>query len=199
MPPTSYQLDTIAASLIERLEGSRRTWVGQPEQAAQGFRRIAEETLDQITREYDAVMREHTWTTTLRREILETFLPRYTRLAIEHSALEAEGYRAWRRGDPVARVIATGLSLLGAIALERIFRHPITLLAFILALMVPIIPELRAWYYRRQYHQQLQSSVDDLARIQEELERYQDIEPTDGRLEDARARARQLQAERERP
>ncbi len=187
MPPTPYRLDTVAASLIERLEGARRTWIGQPEEAQAGMQRIAEDALDRVVREHDEIMGEGSWGTELRRELLETFLPRYVRLATAHNALEADGYGAWRQGDPAARVLGTGIALLAALVLERVLHHPVTLLAFVFALFVPVLPEIRAWHYRRQYTKQLQEVVDDMGRIQAELERYSDDAFTDARpLQDAR-------------
>ena len=171
MTASPYRLDTLAASLIERLEAARRTWLDKPDEAEQGFRRIAEETVDKVIAERTELFGTSN-EETLRREILETFLPRYTRLAVDHNALEDSGYRAWRRGDPVARIVATGAALLGALVLERILHHPATLMALIGALGVPFIPEFRAWHFRRKYRSMLQEIVDDMASIQVEIERY---------------------------
>lgn len=187
MPPTPYRLDTVAASLVERLEGARRTWVGQPDAAREGMTRIASETLDLIIAEHDRIMPGAKWGGMLRRELMETFLPRYIRLAVAHNALEAAGYGAWRKGDPLARVMATGGMLMAAVVIERLLHHPATLLLFIFALFVPALPELRAWYHRSQYAGALQDAVDDMGRIQEELDRFTDDDIlTDERLQAAR-------------
>jgi len=184
----------VAANLIERLEGPRRTWMGQPDAAARGFARIADESLDSVIIEYEGVMGVDGWGPLLRREITETFLPRYTRLAIAHNAIEERGYGAWRGGDPLGRVVSTGFALLVALAIEQIFRHPATLVLLVGALLVPLMPELRAWYYRSQYARQLQQAVDDLGRIQRELERYASASAgdpvyTDDQLQRARQKA----------
>ena len=197
MPPTPYRLDTVAASLIERLEGARRTWIDQPDAARQGMNRIAEETLDLVIAEHDRIMPRSKWGEMLRREILQTFLPRYIRLAVAHNALEANGYGSWRRGDPLARVMATGGALMVAVVMERVLHHPITLLLFIFALFIPVLPELRAFYLRRQYTGALQTAVNDMGRIQEELDRFGDDDIlTDERLEAARERVKAAQAKR---
>lgn len=180
MTTPSYRLDTVCGNLIERLEGSRRTWIGDDDAAARGFSRIAEETIDRVLEEHDALMGPSAWGDRLRREVLDTFIPRYTRLALDHNALEDEGYRAWRRGDPVARVAVTLLTLLVALGLVRVVHNPVAALSFIAVILAPIIPELRRWYFRRRYRRLLQEVVDDMGRIQDELERYPgelDVEP----------------------
>jgi hypothetical protein len=197
MPATPYRLDTVAASLVERLEGARRTWVGQPTAAAEGMTRIASETLDLVIAEHDRIMPGSRWGPMLRRELMETFLPRYIRLAVAHNAQEADGYGAWRGGDPLARVAATGGALMGAIILERLLHHPLTLLLFIFALFVPVLPELRAWYHRSRYSGALQDAVDDMGRIQEELDRFTDDEIlTDARLQAAREKVESARTRR---
>ena len=188
MPPAEYQLDTVAVNLIERMEGARRTWIDDPDAARDGFRRIADESLDSVIKEYEQVMGADGWGDILRREISETFLPRYARLAVAQNALEAARFGAWRRGDPVARILLSVAAIVAVLVLRRLLMfHPITILFFLIVLVMPVMPELRGWYFRRQYTADLQSSVDDLERIQGELDRYQSVEGyTDERLEAAR-------------
>ncbi len=174
MTPPSYRLDVVCGSLLERLEGTRRTWLGDPEAARAGFRRIAEEVVDGVVAERAALMGEDGWGEVLRREVLETFLPRYTRLAVDHNALEEAGYRAWRGGDPVARVVAGLLALLAAALVARFVHHPLALVAFAGVLVAPFTPEIRQSWFRRRYRRLLQEVIDDMARIQDELERQGD-------------------------
>ena len=172
MTVSSYRLDTVALHLIDRLEGARPTYVGRPDDAAAAFARITTDELDRIVAEHDAVMGEPGVGARLRREVLETFLPRYTRLAQDHTALEDAGYRAWRRGDPVARAVTTIAALLVTAGVVRLVHHPVALVCFAAAVLVPFLPELRRWYYRRQYASLLQETVDDMARIQGRLDAY---------------------------
>jgi len=168
----SYRLDSVAAALIERLEGARPSWQGDPDAARAGFSRIVDETLDAAIAEYDDVLGGGPQAEILRRELTTTFLPRYTRLALEQSVLEIAGYRAWRRGDPVARVLGGVGGLLFALLAVEVLHNPVAVLAFLVPLIVPFIPELRRAWFRRAYRAQLQAAVDDLSRIQDELERY---------------------------
>ncbi|MCK6502465.1 hypothetical protein L6R53_03555 [Myxococcota bacterium] len=170
MPPPSYRLDTVCANLIERLEGARPTWIGDAAAAEAGFRRIAEEQVEALQAEHEELLAGSPWGTTLRREVLETFLPRYTRLAVDHNQDEGAGYHAWRRGDPVARALATLAAFFLAAGLYRYTHHPLALAVFALALLVPFVPEIRRSWYRRRYRGLLQEVVDDMARIQDSLD-----------------------------
>jgi hypothetical protein len=172
MTTASYRLDSICGNLIERLEGARRTWRADPESAARGLRRVAVEQLDRVLADYEEMYDGAAWPDTVRREVLETFLPRYTRLAIDHNHLEERGYDAWRNGDPIARLIGGLVALSAAGVLVRVVHHPASLVAFVVALAVPFVPEIRRFYFRRQYGQLLQEVVDDMSRIQAELDRY---------------------------
>jgi hypothetical protein len=172
MTAPSYRLDTIALNLIERLEGARRTWSQDPAAAERELSRIAAEQLDRILAEHDEILDTPGWSATARREVLETFLPRYIRLAVDHNALEERGYNAWRRGDPIARIIGGGAAITLAMAVARLVHHPAALVGFAIALCVPFIPEIRRFHFRRRYRAELQLVVDDMARIQGELERF---------------------------
>lgn len=170
MAPPSYRIDTVAVSLIERLEGARPTWAGDPTAAAEGFRRIAGEHVDAVLAERGELLGPEPEGEAMRREVLETFLPRYTRLAIDQNALEQAGYHAWRRGDPVARVVGTLVAIALVAALYRVLHHPLTLVFMLGAFLAPFAPDLRRAWYRRRYRAELQEVVDDMARIQASLE-----------------------------
>lgn len=172
MTVSSYRLDSVAVHLIERLEGARRSYQGRPAEAAAAFARIADEELDRIVAEHDDLFENPGYGERLRREVHETFLPRYVGLAADQTELEAAGYRAWRRGDPLARGATTLGSLLVALGVVRTVHHPVALLVFAVVLLVPFLPEIRRGYHRRQYQRLLQQVVEDLARIQERLDAY---------------------------
>lgn len=170
MPPSSYRLDVVSANLIERLEGARPTWIGDAAAAEAGFARIASEYVATVVAEHDNLMGTPGWGALLRREVLDTFLPRYTRLATDHNEDEGAGYHAWRRGDPVARVLATFVALSCATLIYRITEYPLSLGLFVVALAVPFLPEIRRGWFRRRYRGLLQEVIDDMGRIQDSLD-----------------------------
>lgn len=172
MTAPSYRLETLALNLIERLEGARRTWSTDPDTARRELGRIAHEQLDRILAEHDELVDTPGWSAAARREMLETFLPRYLRLAVDHNLLEERGYDAWRRGDPIARIVAGGAAIGAAMAFVRVVHHPAALVGLAVAMAVPFIPEIRRLHFRRRYRAELQDVVDDMARIQGELDRF---------------------------
>lgn len=177
MPPASYRLDTVATQLIERLEAHRPTWLDDPPAARAGFSRITAEVLDRVIAEHDELYGDADQSAVLRRELTETFLPRYARLALAHNEREARGFDAWRKGDLFSRVISGGLALFFALIATELFRNPLALLTWVAALLVPFIPELRAGWQRNRYRGFLQDAVDDMGRIQDELDRYPQAAP----------------------
>ena len=179
MTALSYRLDTLALNLIERLEGARRTWATEPDAARGELTRIASEQLARMLAEHDELMDTPGWSDMARRELLETFLPRYLRLAVDQNALEERGYNAWRRGDPVARVVGGVAAISAAMVLARLIHHPMALLAFAFALCVPFLPDIRRLHFRRRYRSALQEVVDDMGRIQGELDRFPVAAPDD--------------------
>lgn len=194
MTVPSYRLDTVAVHLIERLEGARASYQGRRADADAAFRRIADEELDRIIAEHDELMDDPAVGPRLRREIHETFLPRYTLLAGDHNELEAAGYHAWRKGDPIARGAATLGALVFALAFTRAVHHPVALVVFGAVMLVPFLPEIRRWYHRRQYTRLLQDVVHDLARIQERFDAYSPAP----RNKEARSRVSEPEPERAR-
>jgi len=195
MIPPSYHLDTAAVLLIERLEGARRTWMNDPTEAAAGLRRNAEELVDGIVREHNEIMGDTGWGDVLRREMMETFLPRYIRLAVQHNEHESRGFGAWRGGDPIARILATAMTVFAGLVLNAIFHHPIVILVFMSALFVPVLPEIRSGYARRQYRIELQQAVSDMERIQQGMERFrpEEVAGPDGESTDEEEAQRQRQ------
>ncbi len=184
MIPSDFRLDTVSVHLVERLEGARRSYVDRPDQAPPAFLRIAEELVADAAAEVGEYSDEGDYPVVLRREILETFLPRYTRLALEHNALEKRRFGAWRAGDPVARLVTTGAAILAAAIFSRFFPSVFAAVAWLFVVMVALMPELRATWYRRVYRRDLQAVVDDMARIHDHLTVYT---PSERRAEPAHA------------
>lgn len=172
MSTGSYSLPGVTAAVVERLEGARRTWLTEPDNAREGLGRIAAEHVERVIAEHDELLGDDGTGAVLRREVLETMLPRYLRLALDHNELEHIGYKSWRKGDPVARIAATAFALTLAYGVTRLVHSPVALALFGLALLVPFVPELRASWHRRRYQGELQSLVDDMVRIQVELDRF---------------------------
>ncbi len=173
MPPKSYRLDTVAAHLIERLEGSRRSYLDRPDELEIAARRIAGEALSEVCSEYTEIMGDDGHPERIRREMLETFLPRWLKLARLQNELEARRFDTWREGDIVFRLAAFLGPLIVALVATRALHSPLVALAYVVPFTLPFLPELRAWQAASRYQRALQAIVDDLERIQQQLDAYQ--------------------------
>jgi hypothetical protein len=173
MVARSYRLDTVAAHLIERLEGARRSYIDRPAELDKAGRRIVDEALAEVLSEMEEVMSDPTHAERLGREMGETFLPRWLKLAKLQNELEATRFDTWRQGDIGFRMAAFFGPLLIAIAMTRVLHSPIVALGYVIPFMLPFLPELRAWQSANRYRIALQAIIDDLERIQLQLDAYQ--------------------------
>ena len=87
-------------------------------------------------------------------------MPRYERLALEQNALEEAGWKSWRGGDPIGRIVSGLVMILLAVALTRLVRNPAVVVAYMGVVLVPLGPEIRALWHGWQYRRALQSIVD---------------------------------------
>ncbi len=173
MVAPSYRLDTVAAHLIERLEGARRSYLDRPEELETAGRRIVEVALGEVLSEMAEVFADSIHAEHLRREMAETFLPRWLKLARLQNDLEGTRFDTWRQGDLVFRTVAFIAPLLVAIAATRLLHSPVAALTYLVPVLLPFLPEIRAWQAARRYQRALQEIVDDMERIQKQLEAYQ--------------------------
>lgn len=174
MVPTDYRLEHVCVRLIDRLEGARRSFAGDRDKAGAEFRRIAGEMVDAAIGEYRAVAveppAEHA--EFLQREVIDTFLPRYTRVAVDMTTREQRGYGVGFFANPAGRVVLVALAIAVA-ALE--FRAGGARLGWIgvgLVAIVPFVPDILAALWRRRHQIELQEIVDDMAKIQSQADAY---------------------------
>lgn len=172
MSAPDYHLDRISVDLIERLEGARRTWAHQPELAPAGLRRAAEEMVDRVVAEHNEIFGVLPQSEVLRKELLETFLPRYVHLALAQNAVELRGFGPWPGRELLSRIVFTMMGLFFSTIFDLATHHPLGIAFFGLALLAPFSPELHALAHRRRYATRLQEVVDDMGRIQAQAERY---------------------------
>src|SRR5262245_5751537 len=114
MVPADYRLDTVTARLIERLEAARPTFGTDSQAALSAFRSAAEAHVAAATAEFTELVpdedpEEHA--VFLRKEILETALPRFHRLATEYSAAAATNFGFGPLGDPAGRISLFAVAL----------------------------------------------------------------------------------------
>ncbi|TVQ93238.1 MAG: hypothetical protein EA397_05540 [Deltaproteobacteria bacterium] len=179
MIPHEYRLDRVADRVAARLETQRRTYPDDPEGAERAFAETTEAILDDVITEFRAdgfTDRPERHEAFLRRELLHTFLPRYTRMAVQQTALEARGYGMGTLHGPVGRVVLFFFILvLGAL----LMRAPMVIYVKF-AMLAPLLfsiflPDLIAWATRVRYAGALREAVSDMAELQD---RALDYAPT---------------------
>jgi hypothetical protein len=97
-------------------------------------------------------------------EARQTFLPRYTRLALEQNRLESRPYGVVA-GAVLPRLGAAGLGMLFAEIFARRVPDGVGVALFAVPFVAFLWPEIRTAWSRRSYAQELQSLVDDMGRV----------------------------------
>ncbi|MBW1877263.1 MAG: hypothetical protein JRJ84_02780 [Deltaproteobacteria bacterium] len=175
MVPTDYRLEQVCTRLIERLEGARRTYVGFPERAVIAFNRIAAEQVEAAIREYrEVALADHPedQATLLRREVLATFLPRYTRLAVQMTAREEAGFGMGVFAEPMGRAVLAAIAVFFLFFCWRLVRVPLLWPMLLAILVLPFASDLVRWMYQGWYGRRLEAVLGDMARIQEQAGTY---------------------------
>lgn len=177
MIPSEYRLEQVTARLTQRLEGTRRSFVRDPAGAQAAFERIAEEVVDHVISEFRAdgfvdYPDEHA--AFLRREVMGTFLPRYTRLATAMTDREAAGFGLGPLATAVGRVGLIAMTVMLAVLLFRAPGSPLfKLVALVPLIGAPFVPDFVSYFARLKYHRELMASLNDQKLIQDGAQEYQ--------------------------
>lgn len=179
MIPRDYRLQNVCARLVERLEGTRRSYVDRPEEASAEFLRLAKEhgqaavaewgaldLNDEVDVEHHAIFLAH--------ELEHTFLPRYERLAVAHTGAEEGGYGFGMLARPSGRVAMVLVALFLVLLFGRLALFAFPLWAVVIAaLSLPLWPDVAAMLEDRRYEQDLGELLGDMARVQAQSSAYQ--------------------------
>jgi len=156
MIPSEYRLEQVTARLAHRLEGTRRSFIGDKHGAAAAFERVANEVVDHAIAEFRSdgfVDHPDEHAAFLRREVMQTFLPRYTRMATQMNHREASGFGLGFLYGAVGRVVLV-MAALAMVAL--LFRSPgspvFTLLAMVPLFFGPFVPDFVSPFALRRLH-----------------------------------------------
>jgi len=198
--PSDYRLENVSARLLERLEGTRRSYAGRAPEAREQFERICREHVDAALAEFKGLNIEdqpELHGEFLMREVLETFLPRYFRLATAQTQAENSGAGFGPLATPVGRIGLAGAGIAAAFFFARVaLFFPLAWPVVLFALSVPFWPAIAMRATRNSYNSELQSLLQDLAQIQEQAGAYarpdklKHQDPLDEALAAAKARAR---------
>lgn len=175
MVPSDYRLDYVTARLIERLEGARPSYAGQPEAAMEAFTRVATQHVEAAIAEYQelALQDPAPQAAILRQEVLQTFLPRYHRVAVAFNQAEEGGFGFGPLAQPAGRLALGAASLFALVWLMRLSHLPLVWPLILLDLSLVFWPDIAAWLQRRHHLQNLHAIVHDMGRIQDQSLAYQ--------------------------
>lgn len=168
--PPSYRLDTLSVHLVSRLEATRRAHLDAPDAARAAFARVVNAAANALARECRELIGDEEQARLLEREATETFLPRYTRMALAQNRVEARGFGGPLGEGPFARIGMTVIAVVIAAVSAR-FLPPIAVaLLLLMAAITPIAPEIRVAWTRRVWSKKVQELSDDLGRLQDAAE-----------------------------
>ncbi len=172
MIPTEFRLEHVAAGLVERLDGARRSFDDEDALRA-GFRRITAEHLDSVLRA-DSDLRfvpgHEQHEAFLRREVVDTLLPRVCRDAHAMNVAERAGFGFGPLAAPMGRLVLVLAGMFGVYLMMRgLARVPGGVWISLLALGIPFLPDLSARFAVRRYSQSLAQTLEDLGRIQDQV------------------------------
>ncbi len=166
MAPSSFRLDTLAANLIERLEPVRRAHLDAPELARASIEKTTREIADNVARECRGVMGDEAQARRIETEAVETFLPRYARLAVEQNKVERR-----EAITPQNLILQRLLPLLFGMFASRVMMEiapgPWDLAFYTLPMLGLFWPEWLGAFARRRYRNELQELADDLGQLQD--------------------------------
>ncbi len=169
MIPDDYRLEHVAVSLIERLEGARRSMPVDEAAMQAALGELASRHVAAAAAEYREVaitQDPSAHCAFLEAEVRGTFLPRYTRLAHAMNRAETRGFGLGALATTGGRVGTGAAALLVLLVLLRFAYLPYTWPVIALVVLGVLLPDLLRILERRRYQAQLQEIVADLARIQ---------------------------------
>lgn len=173
---TRYSLPELTAHLIALLERRRTAFTQWSPQTEDALRRDAANALSEAHAGFVELADDPAYWQRTEQTLLSVALPRYLKLARLQQAREANAYGAWRQGDLLSRIVFAGAGLVTGII---IVRTPIPdwleLLPLILFLGGPLLPDLQAWWAKRQYAKALAKLVDEMAQEQRDAREYQPL------------------------
>lgn len=173
---SEYKLDFVVARLIERLESTRPTFdASMQQEMKESFSRIASEHLDAVIGEFREMgMTDHpdAHAAFLRQEVMQTFLPRYTPMALAANQSEKSGFGLGPLATPIGRIVIGFVAIVLCVLLPRLKLLWLFYPALPFLLVSPFVPDIFRLIYTRRYRRRLQSVVQDMSTIQERFADY---------------------------
>ena len=162
-----FDFGHVVYAVLQECEHRRRGL--DPAQFDGGIEACAREKLDQIKGAYDEFSGSKTYWEALEKEVMSTVVPQYTEPARIITTLERSSWNVFRGGDIAARLLFAFIGLVvGSIIIatpwipifEEMFAFGLTAAGF-------FYPDLKRYYYERQFTKLLNRLVMESARYQD--------------------------------
>jgi hypothetical protein len=171
MIPSEYRLEKVASRIAQRLEGIRRSYESDPDRAAEAFRESARDMLDDVINEFqEDGFTDHPdrHASFLHKEILGTFLPRYTRIATRQTEAEASGFGLGFLHGPIGRVVMFfGILVIGALMMRGAGPFYVKFSVLLPLVFSIFLPDAIAWAGRHRYRTALKQALADMQLLQD--------------------------------
>lgn len=170
MAPSSFRLDTLAANLIERLEPVRRAHLDAPDAARASIEKTTREIAENVARECREVLGDEAQARRIEAEAIETFLPRYVRLAVEQNKVERRE-AITPQNLILQRLFPLFFGMFASRVMMVLVPGPWEIAFYMVPLLALFWPEWLGAVARRRYRTELQELADDLGQLQDADER----------------------------
>lgn len=162
----SFRLDNLAANLIERLEPVRRAHLDNAEGARHAIESTTRDVAANVARECLAAMGDQPQAERIEREAINTFLPRYMRLALAQNLAERREALT-PTNIALQRLLPLVFGFFMARFLTVLAPGPWDIAFFTLPFFGLFWPEWLGMLARRRHTSELQNLADDLGRLQD--------------------------------
>jgi len=167
MTPDTYRLDTVAKNLLLRLEGTRKTYVGKPDELSEAGLAVVKESVSAIANEHSSLLGDSPQLSHLDRELSLTFFPRWHTLAVLKNEKEE------KTPSPPSLIIRLVMLIVGVFVSLRVGMYlpgPIKAVPVVAALFTPFSVDMRIMLQGRRYKKKLIELLKDLSDIQDAID-----------------------------
>jgi len=162
-----FDYGSVVFAVLQECEHRRLSF--EDDEIEAGLLGVAAEKLDEAQAAYFETGGSKGYWDELRREVLETVMPKYIPAALRRNALERSGFDVWREGDVLARASFTlaGLTIGGIIVALPFIPIFEDMFAFALGFSGWFYPELKKALFDHRHSKVLNNLITESQRYQE--------------------------------
>jgi hypothetical protein len=167
MTPDTYRIDTVAKNLLLRLEGTRKSYVGKPDELNESGLSVVNENVSAIANEHSSLLGDSPQLAHIEKELKQTFFPRWHSLAVAKNETEE------KTPSPPSLLMRLLMLVVGVYVSLRIGMYlpgPMKAVPVIAALMTPFSVDMKILLHNRRYKKKLIELLEDLSDIQDSID-----------------------------